>query len=98
MYGYVSLFTWITGAVILIGLLILWIFPTHYKKVALLFWITGMIQIIISGFIYYPYHIFVVIPLPFVVVGIIALLSGALIAIYGSTKRKKVEDGSKNSS
>jgi hypothetical protein len=89
MYGYVSFFTWITGAVILVGLLVLWVFPSHSKKAALLLGITGMIQIFISGFVYYPHHIFVVIPLQFVFVGIIALTSGAIIAIYGSIKRKK---------
>ena len=89
MWIYVNYFTWITGVVILVGLVAMWIFPSHYKKIALLLGVTGLIQIIISGFVYYPYHIFIVFPLQSVIVGLFALTSGAVIAIYGSIKRKK---------
>ena len=98
MLIYVNYLTWITGAVILAGLVALWIFPSHYKKVALLLGITGLIQIIISGFVYYPYHIFIVFPIHSVVVGSFALISGVIIAIYGTIKKKNTEGRSKTSS
>jgi hypothetical protein len=86
---YVYYFTLITSAVLLIGLLALWIFPSHYKKVALLFGITGLIQINISGLAYYPYRIYEVFPF---VVGLLALIGGALIVIFAKLKRKTVKN------
>ncbi len=95
MWIYVNYFTWLTGIVILVGLLAFWIFPSHYKKIALLLGITGLIQIIISGFVYYPYHIFIVVPLQLVFVGIFALTCGVVIAICGTIKKKNIEGRSK---
>jgi hypothetical protein len=62
--------------------------PKQYKKIALLLGIIGLIQIILSGFVYYPYDIFIVIPIHFIAVGILALAIGTAVAIYGSIKEK----------
>ncbi|MDT8782393.1 MAG: hypothetical protein IAX22_07105 [Candidatus Bathyarchaeota archaeon] len=36
MFIYINYLTWITGAAIAAGLIALWIFPSHNKKVALI--------------------------------------------------------------
>lgn len=52
MWIYVYIFTLTTGIVIFAGLIALLIFPSHYKKTAVLLGITGLIQIIISSLVY----------------------------------------------
>ncbi|MDD3792839.1 MAG: hypothetical protein PHY74_06880 [Candidatus Bathyarchaeota archaeon] len=95
MFIYINYLTWITGAAIAAGLIALWIFPSHNKKVALILGAIGIIQIISSGFAYYPHHIFVVFPLHSIAVGSVALISAAAIAMYGIIKKKNIELNSK---
>ena len=88
MWLYVSYFMLLTGIVTIIGIVAFLFFSKHYKKIAFILGITGLIQIVLSGFAYYPYYIFIVIPLQSVSVGIIALSIGTVVAIYGSIKEK----------
>jgi len=85
---YVSYFMLLAGIVTIIGTVTFLFLPKQFKKVALMLVITGLIQIILSGFVYYPYYIFISIPLQFVAVGVIALTIGTAVAIYGSIKEK----------
>ena len=94
MWIYVNIFTLLTGIIILTGIIVLLIYPSQYKKIALLLGITGLFQIIISGFLYYPYTIFIVFQSQSVV-GIFALTSGVAVAIYGTIKKKNIEGRSK---
>ena len=85
---YVNYATWLTGIIIVIGIIAWLSLPSQYKKIALLLGITGLFQVILSGFLYYPYHVFVVFPLE-VACGLFALTSGVVIATHGLIKTKK---------
>jgi hypothetical protein len=87
MWIYVQYFTWLTGLIIVTGLVALLAYPSHYKKVALIFGIAGLSQVIISGFLYYPHHIFIVFPYE-VACGLFALTSGVIIATYSSISKQ----------
>jgi len=97
MWIYVSYSMLLTGIAIAAAIVALLIYPTHYKKIALILWITGLSQIIMAGFLYYPYQIFIVFPSQSAV-GLFALISGAVIVIYGTIKKKNIEGRSKISS
>jgi len=56
---YIVYFTVIMLTLILAGLFFLGKCPSQYKKVALLWVIIGLAQIVLAGLIFYPYNIFV---------------------------------------
>ncbi len=85
IYVYYSM--WLTCIVILAAIMALLIYPTYYKELALILGFTGLSQIIMAGFLYYPYHLFIFFP-PQSVVGVFALASGVVVFIYGTLKRK----------
>jgi hypothetical protein len=87
MWIYVQYLTWLTGIIIMAAIVAMLAYPFHYKKVALLLGITGLSQVIISGFLYYPYHIFIVFPYE-VACGLFALTSGVVIVTYSSIKKQ----------
>jgi hypothetical protein len=87
MWIYVQYFMWLTGIIIVTGLVALLAYPSHFKKVVLLFGIAGLSQVIISGFLYYPHHIFIVFPYE-VACGLFALTSGVIIATYSSISKE----------
>ena len=59
MWTYVYYSIWLTGIVIIAGIVTLLFYPIHYKKIALFTGITGLLEIIFAGFLYYPYTIFI---------------------------------------
>jgi hypothetical protein len=79
---------WLTGIAIVAGIIVFLIYPLHYKKIALTLGITGLLQIIMAGFLYYPFHIFIVFPSQSAI-GLIALTSGAISIVYGTIKKNK---------
>ncbi len=85
---YVNYITWLTGIIIIIGKIAWLALPSQYKKVSLLLGTVGLFQVIVSGFLYYPYHVFVVFPLE-VACGLFALTSGVVIATHRLIKTKK---------
>lgn len=97
MWTYVYYSIWLTGIVIIAGIVTLLFYPIHYKKIALFTGITGLLEIIFAGFLYYPYTIFIVFPAESAM-GLIALTSGAIITIYGKLKMKYAKVDPKNNS
>ena len=81
MWDYVQYYTWLMGAFIIAGIVALLAYPAHYRKVALFWGITGLSQIVVSGFIYYPDFIFVV--FPYATLGLFALTCGIVMLTYG---------------
>jgi hypothetical protein len=86
---YVTYSIVITGIIIIASIVTFLIYPSHFKKIALILGITGLFQVIWAGFLNYPYIIFMVLPIQSTV-GIIAITIGAAITIYGRIKRKTV--------
>ena len=82
MMIYVFYYTWLMGAFIIAGIVALLAYPAHYRKVALFWGITGLSQIVVSGFIYYPDFIFIV--FPYATLGLFALTCGIVMATYSS--------------
>ncbi len=82
MWDYVQYYTWLMGAFIIAGIVALLGYPAHYRKVALFWGITGLSQIVVSGFIYYPDFILVV--FPYAILGLFALTCGIVMLTYGS--------------
>ena len=83
MMIYVFYYTWLMGAFIIAGIVALLAYPAHYRKVALFWGITGLSQIVVSGFIYYPDFIFIV--FPYATLGLFALTCGIVMLTYGFT-------------
>lgn len=85
---YVNYITWLTGIIVIIGIIAWLAFPSQYKKVSILLGTAGLFQVIVSGFLYYPYHVFFVFPIE-VACGLFALTSGVVITTHGLIKTKK---------
>lgn len=97
MWIYVSYSMWLTGIVTIAAIATVLIYPKHYKKIALTLGITGLLQIIMAGFLYYPSITFIVFPSQSAI-GLIAITCGAIITIYGTVKKKNRKEHIKTSS
>ena len=81
---YVMYFAEFTVVTLLAGILALMVFPVHYRKVAIVWSIIGLIEVILSGLIFYPYNIFEFHGV--VAVGLLTLTCGAILITFSILK------------
>jgi hypothetical protein len=88
LWGYLQTLTWITGLLIILGGVVLAVFPEQIRKIALLWGLVGFSQVVFSGFFLYPYEVFGFFPNE-VAFGLFVLTSGVVLSTLDSLKAKK---------